>query len=85
VLRKGHVPIIGVNLTLPIIEAAGAEMYNEIMIPLSLAVAERCDAVLRIGGASAGADQEVELIRSRGGAVYASISDIAPATVGHRE
>jgi hypothetical protein len=29
------------------------------MLPLSLALAERCDACLRIGGPSAGADAEV--------------------------
>ena len=34
VLAKGHVPIIGVNLALPIIAAAGAEHYDEIMLPL---------------------------------------------------
>jgi hypothetical protein len=76
VLRRGHVPIIGVNLALPIIEAAGAETYDQIMMPLSLAAAERCDAVLRIGGPSTGADQEVERIRARGGAVYRSIAEL---------
>ena len=60
VLRRGHLPVIGVNLALPIIEAAGAENFDEIMMPLSLAAAERCDAVLRIGGPSDGADEEVE-------------------------
>ena len=77
VFRKGHVPIIGVNLALPVIESAGADSYDEIMMPLSLAAAERCDAVLRVGGASDGADQEVELIRSKGGAVYRSTSQVS--------
>jgi hypothetical protein len=76
VLRRGHIPIIGVNLALPIIEAAGPETYDQIMMPLSLAAAERCDAVLRIGGPSTGADQEVEHIRARGGAVYRSLDEI---------
>jgi hypothetical protein len=79
VLRRGHVPIIGVNLALPIIEAAGPEMYEPIMMPLSLAAAERCDAVLRIGGPSTGADQEVEQIRARGGAVYYSLDELPVA------
>jgi len=79
VLRRGHVPIIGVNLALPIIEAAGPETYDQIMMPLSLAAAERCDAVLRIGGPSTGADQEVERIRARGGAVYRSIAELPVA------
>ena len=76
VFRKGHVPIIGVNLALPIIEAAGEEHYAEIMMPLSLATADRCDAVLRVGGESAGADEEVERIRARGGTVYLNVTDV---------
>ncbi len=32
VFKKGHVPIIGVNLALPIIQSAGEEHYDEIMI-----------------------------------------------------
>jgi FMN phosphatase YigB (HAD superfamily) len=33
--RVGHVPIIGVNVALPLIEAAGAAAFDEIMMPLS--------------------------------------------------
>ena len=72
VFRKGHVPIIGVNLALPIIEAAGDETYE----PLSLALADRCDAVLRLGGLCRGADDEVERISARGGLVYHSPSEV---------
>ncbi len=50
VLRRGHVPVMGVNPALPIIEAAGVESFDEIMMALSRALAGRCDAVLRIGG-----------------------------------
>ena len=78
-LRRGHVPVIGVNLALPIIWAVGPERFDEIMMPISLAAAERCEAVLRIGGPSAGADREVEAIRSRGGAVYRSLEEVPPA------
>jgi hypothetical protein len=79
VFRRGHVPMIGVNLALPVIEVAGLGSFDELMMPLSLALAERCDAVLRIGGPSAGADQEVERIRARGGAVYGSVGEIPSA------
>lgn len=34
--RAGHVPVIGVNLALPLIEAAGEAAFDEIMMPLSL-------------------------------------------------
>ena len=76
VFRKGHIPVIGVNLALPVIEAAGADSYDEVMMPLSLALADRCDAVLRIGGVSTGADDEVELVRAKGGTVYRRIEEI---------
>ncbi len=84
VLRRGHVPIVGANLALPIIAAAGADRYEEIMMPLSLATADRCDAVLRVGGASEGADQEVDRVRARGGAVYRSLEEL-PARGPTRE
>lgn len=76
VLSRGHIPIIGVNMALPIIEAAGPESFTEIMMPVSLELARRCDAVLRIGGPSVGADQEVDLIKANGGQVYASLAEI---------
>ena len=34
VSRRGHLPVIGVNLALPIIEAAGPECFDEIMMPV---------------------------------------------------
>jgi hypothetical protein len=76
VFRMGHVPIVGVNLALPLIEAAGADTFDEIMMPLALAAAERCDAVLRIGGPSKGADEEVERFTSKGKPVYRRLEDI---------
>lgn len=78
VLRKGHVPVIGVNLALPIIEAAGgdAAAEAEVMMPLSLALAARCDAFLRIGGRSAGADQEMARFVAAGKAVFRSLDEL---------
>ena len=64
------------NLALPIIEAAGDETYESVMMPLSLALADRCDAVLRLGGLCRGADDEVERISARGGLVYHSPSEV---------
>ncbi len=76
VFRRGHVPIIGVNLALPVIQAAGPQAYDAVMMPLSLALADRCDAILRIGGLSRGADDEVERVQARGGHVYHSVEEI---------
>jgi hypothetical protein len=75
-LRRGHVPIIGVNLALPIIEVAGAAAFDEIMMPVSLAAAERCDACVRVGGPSAGADAEVARFVARGKPVYHDVADV---------
>jgi Domain of unknown function (DUF1937) len=78
VWRKGHVPIIGVNLALPIVAAAGGDATAdaEIMMPLSLALADRCDAFLRIGGASVGADQEMARFVAAGKRVFRSVEEI---------
>jgi hypothetical protein len=78
VFRKGHVPIIGVNLALPIIAAAGddAGAEAEIMMPLSLSLAERCDAFLRIGGPSVGADQEMARFVAARKRVFRSVGEI---------
>ncbi len=77
--RRGHIPMIGVNLALPVIEAAGPEAFDEIMMPLSLALTERCDAVLRVGGRSQGADDEVERFAARGLPVYRRLEDMPAA------
>ena len=76
VFRRGHVPIVGVNLALPVIESAGQESYEQIMPALSLSLTERCDAILRIEGASQGADDEVEAFRARGLPVFRSVDEI---------
>jgi hypothetical protein len=80
--RRGHVPIIGVNAALPMIEAAGAASFNEIMMPVSLALTERCDACLRIGGPSTGADEEAERFRRRGLPVYRSLDTVPQTSAG---
>lgn len=79
VLRLGHVPIIGVNAALPLIEIAGEATYDGIMMPVSLALTTRCDACLRIGGPSAGADAEVAAFQARGLSVYVDITELPPA------
>jgi hypothetical protein len=78
VFRRGHTPVIGVNMALPIIET-GEGSYEELMMPISFALAEKCDAILRIGGPSKGADDEVETIRAKGGAVFRSLEEILNA------
>lgn len=76
VWQKGHTPIIGVNAALPIIEAVEEASFEDVMMPLSLALTARCDAILRVGGPSKGADQEVETFVERGLPVFRSIEEI---------
>lgn len=76
VFRLGHFPLVGVTLALPLIGVAGPDSFDEIMMPVSMAAAERCDAVLRIGGESPGADREVEVVLKNGGALYCRVDEI---------
>lgn len=78
VFRLGHVPVIGVDMALPVIAAAGEAAFDEVMMPLSLALAERCDACLRIGGESVGADAEAARFAAAGKPVFGAIAEIPP-------
>ena len=78
VLRRGHIPVIGVNAALPVLDAAGLAFGDPAMMTISLALAGRCDAVLQIGR-SPGADREVATIRARGGEVYRSVDELPRA------
>jgi len=84
VLRLGHVPIIGVNAALPVVDFLGdnEDRYEAIM-KISLAVVDKCDAILMIGE-SAGAKRERELIRAKGLPVYTSIAEI-PISYDHAD
>jgi hypothetical protein len=76
VLRKGHIPIVGVNAALPLIgEDCCSPSSYETMMRMSLALAERCDSVLRLGR-SPGADREVSFIEGQGKPVFDSLSEI---------
>ncbi|MBM6594091.1 DUF4406 domain-containing protein [Microvirga pudoricolor] len=80
VFAMGHTPLIGANMALPMIEAAGLDDASHgIRLPLSLALLERCDACLRLGGASAGSDKEVARFEARGLPGYRSVDAIPAA------
>lgn len=68
--RKGHIPIIGEWLALPLIKLAGSTRigdaaWNEIQYPVAHQILERCDAILHIPGASKGADEDVRIAKER--------------------
>jgi hypothetical protein len=82
--RAGHLPVMGEWFALPLIEHAGSThigdtVFNEIFHPISRRLVAKCDAVLRIGGASVGADEMVALARAQGKAVYFSMTEVPPA------
>ena len=79
--EAGHIPLIGEWLGLPLIRDAGSQrpgdvVYNGILMPLTERLLRRCDAILRIQGASAGADEHVELAKQLGLKVYFGLDEI---------
>jgi hypothetical protein len=83
--RAGHLPVMGEWYALPLIEHAGSTRigdlpFNEIFHPISRRLVAKCDGCLRIGGASAGADEMVALARQHGKAVYHAFEDIPAAS-----
>ena len=79
--RAGHIPIVGEWLALPLVALAGSQhvgdaAFDEIFHPIAERLLARCDGVLRVGGASAGADHMVEIARGRGLAVYRALADV---------
>lgn len=78
--RRGHLPVLGEWFALPLIEEAmlaGLEdAYEELFHPVAERVLERCDAVLRIGGPSEGADRMVAMATRLGKPVYTDIEAI---------
>lgn len=79
--NAGHVPLIGEWLALPLVALAGSERvgdaaFEAIFHPVAERLVRHCDAILRIGGPSRGADMLVETARDRGLAVYHSLHDV---------
>jgi hypothetical protein len=81
VFEAGHLPVTGEALALPLIELAGSERvgdaaFDAIFHPIARRLLERCDGVLRIGGASAGADEMVALAHAQGKPVFADAGEL---------
>ena len=79
--RAGHIPMIGEWLALPLLREAGSkrpgdEIYDEILYPIANRLPSRCDAVLRLPGASKGADEDVRLAKERGLMVFESLAAV---------
>jgi hypothetical protein len=77
----GHIPLIGEWLALPLLREAGSKrpgdaIYDQILYPIANRLLSRCDGVLRLPGASTGADEDVRLAHERGLCVWYSINDV---------
>ena len=81
--RLGHLPVLGEWFALPLVERAGSrrigdEIFDEIFHPISRDLVVRCDACLRIGGPSKGADEMVQIARQSGKQVFLRLEDVPP-------
>ncbi len=84
IFRAGHTPILGEWLALPLVALAGSrkigdKAFSEIFHPIAIRLLENCDAVLRVGGPSVGADEMVRVGRNLGLNIYTTPSEIPRA------
>lgn len=75
-LEMGHIPLIGVNAALAIVDKAGngVDRYQAIM-DISLVVIDRCEALLLLAE-SPGANRERDHVLAKGLPVYTRIEEI---------
>ena len=83
--KAGHVPMIGEWVALPVWGAAGGaqigdDLYEEIFHPVAGRLLAVCDGVLRLPGASKGADNDVRIARERGIPVWHDLSEVPGVT-----
>ena len=79
--KAGHLPMIGEWVAMPVWHAAGGKhpgdaLYEQIFHPAAGRLLARCDAVLRLPGASTGADNDVRIATERGIPIYYRIEDV---------
>lgn len=74
-LELGHVPLIGMNAALPVLEHANVSDKYKCTMDISLAVISACDALLLLAE-SPGANKERDLILAKGRPVFRSIDEI---------
>ncbi|MBC8075413.1 MAG: DUF4406 domain-containing protein [Chloroflexales bacterium] len=78
--QAGHLPVLGEWFALPLVHLAGSQQigdapFTAISHPISERIVAQCDAVLRVGGPSQGADAMVQLALSLGKAVFYRLED----------
>ncbi len=83
--RMGHIPMIGEWIALPLMHLAGSKkigdsVWDEIQYPVAHRILDKCDAVLRLEGASKGADEDVRVAKERGLKIFYSLNEIPDLT-----
>jgi hypothetical protein len=83
IFRAGHLPVMGEWFAFPLIDHAGSAfigdaIHDQIFHPVARRLVAKCDACLRVGGPSTGADEMVIIAQSLGKPVYYSLSEIPP-------
>lgn len=86
IFRGGHIPVLGEWLALPLVDLAGSkavgdQAFNEIFHPIAIRLLMKCDAVLRVGGPSVGADEMVRIGRILGLRIFTALAEIPPGGV----
>jgi len=81
VFRRGHLPVMGEWFALPLLKHAGSKkigdaIFDEIFHPVARELIGKCDAVLRIGGPSSGADDMVATGQKLGKTIFRSLEEI---------
>jgi hypothetical protein len=85
IYERGHLPMIGEWMALPIIQAAGGRsagdaVFQAYQYPVAHRLLGCCDAVLRIPGGSRGADLDVARALELGLPVYRAINELPRRT-----
>jgi hypothetical protein len=81
IYQAGHLPVLGEWFALPLLHLAGSQqigdaVYNKLFHPIAQRLLEKCDAVLRVGGPSQGADLMVSTAHALGLRVFTSLEEI---------
>ncbi|HJS91400.1 MAG TPA: hypothetical protein VJ738_15655 [Steroidobacteraceae bacterium] len=87
IYEKGHLPMIGEWLALPVIRAAGGRdfcdaVFRRYQYPVAHRLLGRCDAVLRIPGESRGADLDVQSAQRLGPRIFTDLAEIPDHSEG---
>jgi len=77
-LEMGHIPLIGVNAALPVVERSEVADPYEAIMKISMSVIDRCEALLLLAE-SPGANRERDHILAKGLPVYRRLDEVPPA------